>query len=164
MQVVSNFTMGLDSPITLGPFFTATPISWLAPGMSRILLETKIPGADGPLINSVDLYPDNGDPTRLLFTMDLYNAIDTDISLSYLSADIFSTTYGIKIAFVEEFVTIVVPARSTITSPLINATVVYLGPQSEIFINVVSVLTGGIGDFPVYMNYTQSNVTAYIHH
>lgn len=164
MQLLSNYTMGLNSYITLGPFYSAQTVNWLAPALSRISLESFIPGSNIPLLKQVDMYPNPLTPTILPFTMEVNNPIDTEISLTYLSAGIF--VHGFKIAVVEAVVDIVVPPRSTVTSAIINATVIYFDATrtAPLVIDVISVLTGGIENFPLLFNYTQDGLTAYIHH
>lgn len=162
MQVISNFTMGLNAPVTLGPFKTATTVVWLAPGLSQIYLPTFIPGLQESLIEQVDMYPPSATPDVIPFTMVMVNPIDTEISLSYIRADIFSS--GFNIAFVDEAVDIVIPARSTITSPLINATIiVFDGSHSTFYVDITSLLTGKIDEFPVLFNYSQAQIITYLH-
>lgn len=162
MQVISNFTMGLNSPISLGPFSTATPIQWLAPGLSLISLPTFIPGLEEKLIGRVDMYPTSPTPVVIPFTMDINNPVDTEISLSYIKADIF--TSGVHIAYVDSAVDIVIPAQTTVTSPLINATViVFDGSHSQFYIDITSLLTGSIDEFPIMVNYSQYQILTEIH-
>lgn len=161
MQVISNFTMGLNSPVVMGPFATETPVAWLAPGLSLILLPTFIPGLDEQLIVQVDMYPPSADPEIIPFTMEMVNPIDTAIYLSYINADIYSS--GIKIAYVDSAVDIVIPAHSTVTSSFINASVVLFdGSHSTFYVDITSFLTGAIDEFQVGFNYSQAQVITYL--
>jgi hypothetical protein len=170
MKVISNFTTGLPSPVTMGPFKATTTIQWLEAGLASMNLLSAIPGLTEKLITSVDMYP-NG-TLVIPFEMNMKNPIDTIFRLTHLKATIYSS--GIAISTVDADVDITIPPRSSIISPLINANAIYttealteLGRLEIVgsgLLNVRSTLTGAINEFPTLSTYAQDNVPATIHH
>lgn len=96
MKVISDFTCGRDSPVTMGPFKTATTITWLEAGLNSMNLQTSIPGLTQKLIVSADMYPAG---VTIPFTMYMSNPIDTIYKLSHITAKIYSN--GIMISTID---------------------------------------------------------------
>lgn len=171
MKVISNFTTGYPSPVTMGPFQATSTIQWLEAGLASMNLQSAIPGLTQPLIDSVDMYPIDGD-IRIPFTMYMTNPIDTIYKLSHIDAIIYSN--GIAISSIHSDVDITIPPRTTILSPQITAVafmteaaLTELGRLEAVgsgLLNVQSNLTGAINEFPTKSTYSQKNVPATIHH
>eukprot|EP00604_Paraphysomonas_vestita_P002703 CAMPEP_0174818390 /NCGR_PEP_ID=MMETSP1107-20130205/1056_1 /TAXON_ID=36770 /ORGANISM="Paraphysomonas vestita, Strain GFlagA" /LENGTH=404 /DNA_ID=CAMNT_0016030159 /DNA_START=256 /DNA_END=1470 /DNA_ORIENTATION=- len=171
MKVISNFTSGYPSYVTMGPFKTATTIAWLEAGLNSMSLPTSIPGLTQKLINNVDMYPVDGD-VNIPFTMSMSNPIDTSYSLTHIKANIYSN--NILIATVNTDVQIVIPARETLTSPTIIAVanlsqealqeIARLETVGSGLLDVISTLTGQINEFGTESVYKQYQVPATLHH
>jgi hypothetical protein len=172
MKVISNFTTGYPSPVVMGPFRATSTVQWLEAGLASMRLQSSIPGLTQDLINSVDMYPVDGQ-LAIPFTMYMTNPIDTIYKLTHITASISSN--GIVISSIDADVDITIPPRESILSPTIYAIANYMDPAAleELgrletvgtgLLNVRSTLTGAINEFPTESTYAQDNVPATIHH
>lgn len=170
MKVISQYTCGVDSPVTMGPFEATTTIKWLEAGLASMNLETSIPGLKQKLIVSSDLYPTGA--LQIPFTMNMQNPIDTIFIVTHIKATINSN--GTDISTIDSDVDITIPARSTIISPEIIANAIPTpAALTELarlqlvgfgLLDIKSTLTGYINEFPTLSAYAQNQVPATIHH
>lgn len=169
MAVISNYTMGLDSVVTLGPFYLKEEVDWLRPALASIQLPTLLPGLKEKLIVSVAMYP-NRLPIIVPFTMTLYNPIGVTFYLTKIVGRIYSN--GVEIATVDQTVDIEIPPFAVITSPSLSANAVVsvaayaeftkLSDNGKGFVDVYSTITGRIELFPILITYNQFNVTTFV--
>jgi hypothetical protein len=172
MKVISNFTTGLSSPVTLEQFSASTPsIQWLEAGLASMNLQSSIPGVTDELIMTVDMYPDG--TLVIPFQMMMKNAIDTIFRLTHLKATIYSN--DIAIATVNTDVNITLSPRATLLSPLIDSHVIYtatalqeLGRLETVGSGLLDVrsstITGAINEFRTVSSYSQDDIPATVHH
>jgi hypothetical protein len=87
MRVLSNYSNGFTSSVTMANFYTETPITWLAPALNTISMDTVMPAAPSRFVVNVTLCnpvdPEKGVP----FDMLLYNPIDTDTIITHIEGN-----------------------------------------------------------------------------
>jgi LEA14-like dessication related protein len=169
-KVVSNYSMGLDCIVSMGPFFTPTPVSWLQPALASISVSSVMPGLRDKLVLQLDLYPPRI-PIKVPFTMYMLNPIDAGFTLQHLQSTIYSS--GVKIATVNTDTDLYIAPHSYVLSPKydsisetsVEALQVFSALEAAGFgyLDIYCLMTAKIGDFPVTMIYNQLNISTYIH-
>jgi len=172
-QITSNYACGVESPVTLGPFFLSKPVFWLEPSLSSMNLASKLPGNKDKGIVQTDMYPPSK-TTPLInpFTLTMYNPIDAVYTILVMKSQVYSN--GVLISTVdEEVLNIVIPPRGTIVTQILyshgsldpKAGIEYSNMKAAGFgyVDIVSKLKVKIGDFTIDQQYNQSHTYAVVH-
>lgn len=120
MQIISNYSSGLEAPISMGPFTLENKVIWLQAGLDIMSLPASIPGVQEKVMVKIDLYPNPANPFQVPLFLDVFNPVDVEIKVQHIYADIYSS--GLKIGVVDQDVVFTVPARSNVTTPQFVAT------------------------------------------
>lgn len=169
-RVVSNYSMGLDCVVTMGPFYTRETVSWLEPALASMSLSSVMPGLRDKLVLQLDLYPPRI-PIKVPFTMYMLNPIDASFTLVHLQSTIYSS--GVEIATVDTDTNLYIPPRSYVLSPQYESTSVVSTEALQVFadleaagfgyLDIYCLMRAKIGNFSITMIYNQMNISTYIH-
>jgi hypothetical protein len=120
MRVMSNFSMGLLSPLTLFNFYTADPVVWLAPALSSMSMDSSMPGATVPFLQLFYLY-NQPIPVDVPFSMVIYNPEAIPINVTSIVGILIYQ--GVTIAEVnQQNIGIYCPSFQNTTSPQMIST------------------------------------------
>ena len=169
-SILGNYIAGVDTSVDMSGFFLDHPIPWMDPGLASISMRAALPSISDKLITRIDMGPVNLlHLVNVDFTLDLYNAVESDIIISALSAMIFFE--GKHIGTVDESgLSIVVAAQSTAKSSKLSARtdLKSIGPLTDLLkageglLDIESTVSLKIGEFAVVIPYNQAQVPAYI--
>lgn len=169
-SVFGNYVSGVNTAVTLEGFFLDTPVEWLSPALSTIRMEAALPSISDLLITRIDMGPINlRHLVNVPFTLDLYDAIDVDITVTGMKARIFYENE--HIADVDESgLSIHVPANSGAKSTELSArsdfkhagVITDLLQAGEGLLDVESTVIILVQEFEVILPYNQKQVPAYI--
>jgi hypothetical protein len=119
MRVLSNYSNGMTSPVTMSNFYTETTIDWLAPALNSISMDTIMPGATASFVINVTMF-EPVDPERGVdFTMLLYNPIDTDTTITHIAGDF--SYQGVVFGTIDTDTYIYLPTHKRTMSPKLTA-------------------------------------------
>lgn len=169
-SILGNYIAGVDTSVQMQGFFLDNPIPWMDAGLSTISMVAALPSISDKLLSRIDMGPVN--LLHLIhvdFTLDMYNAVDSPLTITSLQAKIFFE--GKHIANVDETgLSILIQPRSPITSPTLQAKTELkaVGPLTDLLkageglLDIESTVSLRIGDFAVVVPYNQAQVPAFI--
>lgn len=170
MRVLGQFVSGVDTNVTMESFYLDTTVQWLRPALASMFMESILPGVDDVMVQQIDMYVSLRDLINVPFTVNLFNAINTDIVIHSLTCSIVFE--GEHIATVDEpSLTVIVPAQQIVLSPEMTARVDFKHTQQmldlladgEGLLDLDCILAGHAEEFPVTINYVQDKTPAIIH-
>lgn len=140
MRVLSNYSMELETPMTMFGFYTETPIVWLAPALSSMKMDSKMPGATDPFLQMFYLY-NKVPPVGIPFQMVIYNPEAVPLNVTAINGILIYQ--GVTIANVNEAgLSIYCPSFVNTTSPEMIST---SDPSGEALIKFNELILAGSG-------------------
>jgi molybdopterin-binding protein len=121
MQLLSNYSNGQDTAVSLREFRLSTPISWIAPALNTISMSAVFPGMKDKFIQSSILYAPRNPLKGVDFTLGLYNPQHCVVTITGMVATIFYENTEIGSVTVPSGLQITIPAGGNITSPILHA-------------------------------------------
>lgn len=121
MALLSNYSNGFDTNVTLANFRTEPLITWLQPALNSISMAAVFPGMADRFIQSSILYAPRNPLKGVDFTIDLYNPQHCDVTITGMVALIFYEDTEIGSVTQASGMTINIPAGGRITSPMLHA-------------------------------------------
>ena len=165
MQLLSNYANGKSAMVTMKNFYIDPPITWMTPALKSMEMTAPLPSIVEPMIKLCTVYY-SINLLKLPFTMTLYNPQTIPITVTAIKGNV--TVDGMLVSDMDIpnlSPPIVVPARSTITTPKLTASHSYVNQASTKLIaqggGVGSTHTrmGGLfGSFPIDIFYNQAEV------
>ena len=170
-RVLTNYSTGFLSSISMEQFSTATKISWLAPALETIVLQTEMPPVNGYFIVNVTMYAKLNVFSGIQVTIFMYNPVDTGVTVVDIGGYIVSS--GQKIATLNvNNLDFVIPSHQTKLSPMIEAAAVVTGPGAQVYLDLISAGQGfidvhtpilfNISEFGADVNFVQLNVPVFV--
>jgi hypothetical protein len=166
MDVLSNYSNGIDAAVTMRDFRTLTPVSWIQPALSTISLSAVFPGMKDKFIQSSILYKPRNPLNGVDFTLDLYNPQHCAIVITGLVAMIFYEDKEIGSLSEPTGLSISIPPLGRVTSPILHADPHPAGVQAYKdlinagfgYVDVQSVTYLSVVDFASELNLRQDGI------
>ncbi len=164
MKLLSRYSRGIDTNVTMRQFYSTPDIAWLAPALSSISMETTLPAVKETMVKGITIY-NKINPTKLPFTLTLYNPQSITVTISSIVGNL--TIGATKIADVNQpniSPPIVIQPFSTVTSQqlqsesYVNSASIKLLTDGSGLGNLYNVIGAKFGSFPASFLYTQNNV------
>mgnify|MGYP003385568988 FL=1 len=131
MRVMSNFSMGLESPLTLFDFHLEDPIVWLSPALLSMSMNSSMPGATESFLQMFYLF-NKIPPIDVPFEMVIYNPETIPVTVQDIVGVLIYQ--GVIIANVNETnISIYCPPGVNTTSPKMISSSTLSGPTLEKF-------------------------------
>jgi len=168
MLLMSNYSMGITTPLNLVNFYTLEPIVWLAPALSTMNMPSSMPGATEPFLQEFLLY-EKVIPESIPFSMVVYNPEGVSVNITAITGQLIYE--GVIIAYVNQpSIAIYVPPGDTVTSPQYPSDSAS-SPEAIVAYNNLIANGGGLVDtianitmvlgvsFEAVISYSQENIT-----
>lgn len=165
MQMLSYYTCGLNSNLTLQNFYIDPPITWMTSALDSISMDSSLPGTEDKLIIQITIY-NKGNPTKLPFSLQLYNPQAIPVTMYSLVSNVtYKNTVIAKVNIPSIDPPIVIPPYQNVTSQQLPSTSYVNSASAQLL-----AAGGGIGatfnyiganfsEFPTKFYYYQYNVT-----
>lgn len=166
MQMLSYYTCGINTNFTLQNFYMDPPITWLTPALNSITMESTLPASTDPIVLKITIYSKGNNPTKLPFSLTLYNPQGVPITVYSLVGNVtYENTLIATVNLPNISPPIIIQPYSNTTSQqlpsksYINSASVQLLAAGQGLGNVYNYLGANFSSFPTLFYYYQYNVT-----
>jgi hypothetical protein len=170
MKVLGNFVSGIDSAVTMENFYLENRVQWLEPALNEMYMESVMPGVSEVMVRHIDMYVKVTDLINVPFTVDLYNAIDTAVTVYGMTCNVVFENEHIA-TVTEPTLNIYIEPKEMVVSPTMTARVDFKHMQAvldlldagEGLLDLNCQLTSSVEAFSAELNYVQLQTPTTIH-